>query len=146
MSQLVDVKVVKVHENATVPQYAKEEDAGFDFYSVESVLLKPGKIAVISTGLKMAIPEGKYLAIVPRSGLSLKTKIRVANSPGTIDSGYRGEVGIILENTGNSPYLIEVGDRIAQGILKNYSKAEFNVVDELPKSERGTGGFGHTGQ
>ena len=93
----------------------------------------------------MSVPEYLYLAVVPRSGISAKTKIRVANSPGIVDSDYTGEIGIIVENIGDEDYIIHKGDRIAQGLILPYFKANFNLVDNLEETERGAGAFGSTG-
>lgn len=139
------LEIKKVDSMAVVPKYAHESDAGFDLYSVDFGELKPGETRVFSTGLKMAIPEGYAVSIRPRSGLSLNSYLRIANAPGTIDSGYRGEVGVILHNTGNKIAHINVGDRIAQGVLTRVPKAEFEVVDELSETIRGEGGYGSSG-
>ena len=140
------VKIKKIHEDAVIPKYQKEGDAGFDLYAVEDVMIHASQTKVIKTGLKMAIPDGYEIQIRPRSGLSLKTGLRVANSPGTIDSGYRGEVGVIMHNINDyDEEFICKRDRIAQGVLKKVPIAEFEEVEELDDTERGEGGFGHTG-
>lgn len=142
----IPVLVKKVRPNAVIPEYEKSGDAGFDFRAAETILnIYPGATTIIHTGLTMAIPHGFEIQIRPRSGLSLKTGLRIANSPGTIDSGYRGEIGIIAHNVGNDPINIETGMRIAQGVLKETPKACFEEVNTLPDSDRGEGGFGHTG-
>ena len=130
-----------------LPKYAKPGDAGFDFYTAnsEDIILQPGETKLIPTGIRMAIPIGFYLAIVPRSGMSLKTKLRVANAPGTVDSGYRGHIQIMVENIGEDPITIEPHTRLAQGLILPVYQAQFELVDELPESERGEGGFGSTG-
>ncbi|MFW6047650.1 MAG: dUTP diphosphatase [Candidatus Woesearchaeota archaeon] len=143
----IPVKIKRLNQLATIPKYAKEGDAGFDFYSAECKQLRPFETKVFYTGLKIEIPDSYEIQIRPRSGLSLKTSLRVANSPGTIDSGYRGEIGIIMQNTNPSKTLtIDIGDRIAQGVLKRVPKAKFIDVEELSNTERGEGGFGHTGK
>lgn len=108
-------------------------------------LIGPGETKVISVGFKMELPLGYEMQIRPRSGNSLKTKLRVANSPGTIDSGYRGDVGVILENVGDKPIIIFHGDRIAQGVVQEVPKVTLTKVKEVSETERGTGGFGSTG-
>lgn len=140
------IKIKKIHEDAVIPKYQKEGDAGFDLYAVEDAIIHASQTKVIKTGLKMAIPDGYEIQIRPRSGLSLNTGLRVANSPGTIDSGYRGEVGVIMHNVNDyDEEIICKGDRIAQGVLKKVPIAEFEEVEELDDTERGEGGFGHTG-
>lgn len=157
------------NKNARMPIYAHETDAGLDIYSTEDINIRPGETILIKTGLKVAIPVGYELQVRPKSGISLKTKLRVANTPGTIDSGYRDEIGIIIENieqpiqdisyhfdTNNKividsilhgkTYSIEKGQKIAQLVLNKISKANFILVDTVNKIEgdRG-GGFGSTG-
>ena len=142
----MNVKIKKLNDNAVVPQYQTEGAAGFDFHSTEEKLIMPGETALIATGLSVELPLDVELQVRPRSGMSAKSKVRVANSPGTIDSDYRGEIKIILDNTGLTPYTINVGDRIAQGVLAPVFRAEFVVVEELGDTERGAGGFGSSGK
>jgi len=143
----VKVKVKKLDPRAVVPTYGTEGAAGFDFYAIEDVELLPGERKLIKTGIAMAIPEGYEVQVRPRSGMSLKTSFSVANSPGTIDSDYRGECNVIGFNTHQHHMLdIKKGDRIAQGVLSRVPQADFEVVDELDDTERGTGGYGSTGQ
>jgi dUTP pyrophosphatase len=144
--ETVEVKVEKINNLAVLPKYAHEGDAGFDLYSTDCGSLKPGETKVFGTGLKMEIPKGYAVAIRPRSGMSLKTSLRITNAPGTIDSIYRGEVGIILQNTGKKTLHIDIGDRIAQGVLEKIPTASFIAVDDLSETERGEGGFGSTGK
>jgi len=125
------IEITKVDERAVVPNYQSSGAAGFDFHATNSVLIMPGETQLVETGLAFAIPEGLELQVRPRSGISAKTGIRVANSPGTIDSDYRGEVKIILTNTGNLPYTVTVGDRVAQGVICPVYQAEFTIVDTL---------------
>lgn len=145
----VNIPIKKLHPNAKVPQYQTEHSAGFDFYAVIDNMgytrVQPKQTVLIKTGLAMAIPTGFELQIRPRSGLSLNTKLRIANSPGTIDADYRGEIGIIVENIGDTAIIINHHDRIAQGVLKKVPQANFVVVDELDNTKRGQGGFGHSG-
>ncbi len=142
----IPIKVLRIHPDAVIPFYATEGSAGFDFYTVEEVVLEPNEVKIVKTGLKMEIPVGFELQMRPRSGVSLKTSIRLANSPGTIDSDYRGEIGILAWNTGNSPITISKGERIAQGILAEVPTAFFIDVTELSTTDRGEGGFGSTGK
>lgn len=143
--QTIPVKFKKLDRLATTPRYAHKGDAGFDLFSVSAKTIHPGETVVIKTGIAMQIPRGYEVQIRPRSGLSLNTKIRIANSPGTIDSIYRGEVGVIIENTGNKNLHVDIGDKIAQGVLKKQPVAQFIEVDELGKSDRGESGYGSTG-
>lgn len=161
----VEVFVEICREDAVLPRYSNPGDAGMDLYAAEDVLIRPGETVVIPTGLKFAIPEGYEVQIRPRSGISLKTPLRISNSPGTIDSGYRGELGIIMTNTssiccynedevtsidskGNKigAYKVVKGDRIAQMVLQVVPKIKFCQVDSVEGigTNRG-GGFGSTG-
>lgn len=142
----VVVAVEFCHENAKEPTYANPDDAGCDVYAVETTHLAPGATMIVRTGLKVAVPAGWMLSVRPRSGMSAKTGIRVANAPGTIDTGYRDEVGIILHNTGNEIYTINAGDRIAQFVIEPAPMIKFKKVDSVEEigQNRG-GGFGHTG-
>lgn len=135
------VGIKRLHKDANIPKYAYEGDAGFDLAAIESVTLSPGETKLIGTGLAFNIPSGYELQVRPRSGMSLKTKLRVANAPGTVDSNFKGEVKVIAENTGHRPIFIEKGDRIAQAVLGIVFTAEF-VEEELNDSERGEKGFG----
>ena len=143
----INLKVKSINDDAVIPQYQNPGDAGFDFHACEDAEILPNQTNVVGTGLKFAIPEGYAMKIVPRSGMSLKTPIRIANSPGTIDSGYRGEVGILVHNTSVHDIVkIEKGDRIAQGVMVEVPKANFIEVNDLSETVRGEGGFGSTGQ
>ncbi len=142
----MNIKVKCLDAGAVIPRYAKPGDAGFDLVSVDFVWLKPGESAVVSTGLAFEIPEGYEMQIRPRSGLSAKTKLRVSNAPGTIDSGYRGEIKVLIDNISTEDsFTIGVGDRIAQGVIAPVFHASFTEVDELSETERGDKGFGSTG-
>jgi dUTP pyrophosphatase len=136
-----------VHDNAKVPVYVHETDAGADIYAVESIELAPqARGVILKTGLKVAIPYGWQLAVRPRSGNSVKTTKRIANSPGTIDSGYRDEVGIIVDNISDDPLFFETGSRIAQFVLERVYKAKFTKIDSVKNiGENRGGGFGSTG-
>jgi dUTP pyrophosphatase len=139
MSVLIEV----VGQN--VPKYATAGDAGADLVSVEDVRIASHQRVLVKTGIKIAIPEGYVGLVHPRSGLALKHGITVLNAPGTIDAGYRGEVGVILLNTGSLDFEVKAGDRIAQLVIQKVETAEFKIVDALIESDRGEGGFGSTG-
>lgn len=141
----IPVQIKKLDPDAVVPEYKKPGDAGFDLHALRRVEIPAGQAAIVPTGLAFAIPEGFEMQVRMRSGAALKTTLIVANAPGTIDAGYRGEVGIIVRNLGSEPYCVEQGERIAQGVVAPVCHAEFALVDELPASERGAGGYGSTG-
>ena len=142
------VKIKKVHEAAITPTYGTPHSAGFDISSIEQVTVFPGETVKIRTGLVFELEPGYELEIRPRSGLSLKSKIRLSNSPGTIDSDYRGEVFFIVDNIMTkfpNPYIIHAGQKLGQGIIRKVDQVEFEEVIEVNQTERGDGGFGHTG-
>jgi dUTP pyrophosphatase len=141
----IRVGIEKINENAKIPEYAHPSDAGCDVFSAETVTIASGETKIVKTGIRVAIPAGYEIQIRPRSGLSAKTGIRVANAPGTIDSMYRGEIGIILHNTSSDTYTIETGDKIAQMIIAQSPMIKW--VEEIINmdTDRGTGGFGSTG-
>lgn len=128
------------------PSYAQPGDAGADLRSAINTELLPGHRLLIPTGVKAAVPEGYALFVHPRSGLALKHGITVLNTPGTVDSGYRGEIGVILHNTSGASFEIRRGDRIAQAVIQKVETVNFQVVEELDTTERGAGGFGSTGK
>ncbi len=128
-----------------LPSYAHPGDAGMDICACESAILQPGERRVIQTGLKMALPASTEAQIRPRSGLALKHGITLLNTPGTIDEGYRGELGIIMINLGGSPFVIEPGMRIAQMVIAPVLRVEAVEVEALEESVRGQGGFGSSG-
>lgn len=136
-----------VEENASLPNYASKEAAGADVraFIEQDFVLHPGESKLIPTGLKFAIPEGYEIQVRPRSGLALKHGVTVLNSPGTIDSDYRGELGVILINHGKEPFVITPQMRIAQIVLAPVLRAAFIEQKELAVTLRGEGGFGHTG-
>lgn len=138
------INIKKLHPDAVIPKYQTSGASGFDFESIEDVELNPGETKLIPTGLSFEIPVGLELQVRPRSGLSLKTPLRVTNSPGTVDADFRGQVCVIIQNCSNTPYFIKKGDRIAQGVLCPVSYASFIVVDDLSETKRGMGGFGST--
>ena len=144
--ELIDVKVQKIHEDAVIPEYAHVTDAGADIYAIEDMAVKPHTTVLVRTGLKVAIPTGYEIQIRPRSGMSLKTTMRIANTPGTIDAGYRGEVCVIMENTGNLTYNISKGDKVAQMVIAPVPMINWIETNELDNTDRGEGGFGSTDQ
>ena len=141
----MEIVFERIDPNARIPEYAHKGDAGMDLCSVDECELSPGEIKLIRTGLRARLPRGTELQVRPRSGLSLKHGITVLNTPGTIDEGYRGEIGVILINHGREAYKIEVGARIAQLVLKPYIPLRQSRVWYPKKTERGAGGFGSTG-
>jgi len=166
----MNVKIKRLHPDAVITQYAKPGDAGFDLVAVEDIIVKPGETVKVPTGLAFELPEGYELQIRPRSGITLKTKLRV--QLGTCDAGYRGEVGVIVDNIAEDPfgnvvpylsyidgndyrtdgeiypnetYIICKGDRIAQGVIAPVAHVTFSEVDKLEESDRGANGFGSSG-
>lgn len=142
---MVEVKIKKLHPEAIIPHYVHEGDAGMDVYSVEDSKLEAGDIKLVKTGLSFEISKGFEIQVRPKSGLALKQGITLTNSPGTLDSGYRGELGVIMQNCGKSAYEIKKGEKIAQIVLAKHEFAEIQEVTDLTDSSRGTGGFGSTG-
>ena len=135
----------KLSPEAVLPAYAHPGDAGMDVCSVENLTVAPGGRALVHTGLAMALPSGYEAQVRPRSGLALKRGVTVLNTPGTIDEGYRGEIGVILANFGDSDFVVEKGDRIAQMVIAPVTRAEVVEVGEVDSTDRGAGGFGSTG-
>jgi dUTP pyrophosphatase len=132
---------------ARPPTQAHEGDAGYDLHAAEAVTIDPGARASVGTGIAVAIPEGQAGLVVPRSGLAARHGISVVNAPGLIDSGYRGELRVLLLNTDSSePFTVEPGDRIAQLVLVRVETEELEEVAELDETARGVGGFGSTGR
>ena len=162
MSTTINVPVINKSSNE-LPKYAHKGDAGFDLranveeikndnylfnairFNATTIILNPGGRVLIPTGLYMAIPEGYELQIRPRSGLALKHGITVVNTPGTIDAVYRGNIGVILKNDGTEPFIIEQGDRIAQGVLNKVEEANLIETDSLDKTDRSDSGYGKSG-
>jgi len=136
---------VKSADNLLIPEYATVGAAGADLKSAEDGVIKPGELKLVKTGLFLEIPDGYEGQVRPRSGLALKFGVTVLNSPGTIDSDYRGEVGVILINHGNKDFSYKKGDRIAQLVFSKVIKAKFEAHEEINFTQRGAGGFGHTG-
>ncbi len=131
-----------------LPQYATSQSAGVDLRANldEPITLQPGERCLVPTGLRMALPAGVEAQVRPRSGLALKHGITVLNTPGTIDADYRGLIGVILINLGQQPFVINDGERIAQMVIARHEQAEWQLVETLSETERGEGGFGHSGK
>lgn len=140
---MIELPIQRLHADAVVPQRAYTGDAGLDLASCERVELGPGERALVGTGLAVAIPEGYAGFVQPRSGLAARHGLTVVNSPGLVDSGYRGELRVVLLNTDRTePFVVEPGMRIAQLVVLQVPELELVEVDELPSSERGVRGFG----
>jgi len=151
MSAPISVRISRVDPSQSdlpLPAYATEHSAGMDVRAAvdEAVVLRPGASVLVPTGFSIALPDGYEAQIRPRSGLALRHGIGILNSPGTIDADYRGEVRIILTNFGTEDFRIQRGERIAQMVIAPYTRARWQEVDALDETERGAGGFGHTGR
>ena len=148
MGGVLSVPVVRLDPDLPLPSYARAGDAGADLFArTPATVTRGGGRALIPTGVRVGIPPGYAGFVQPRSGLALRHGLTLANSPGLIDSGYRDEVAVILINTDpHTDFEVRRGDRIAQLVIQRVEEASFEVVDELPESERGLGGFGHTGR
>lgn len=143
---MVKIKVVNTGHQP-LPAYATQQSAGLDLRANldESIVLRPMERRLVPTGLRIALPEGYEAQVRPRSGLALKHGITVLNTPGTIDADYRGEVMVLLVNFSQEDFIINDGERIAQLVVARYEQADFLSVEELDETERGAGGYGHTG-
>lgn len=166
----IPVKIKRLHPDAVIPKYATDLAAGFDLVAVDDVIIAPGETKLIPLGFAVEIPEGFEFQVRPRSGVTWETKLRVGNSPGTVDADFRSEVKVIVDNisreglsfsewvrdvTGSpygingehedGTYIVRKGDRFAQGVVAPVYRADFTEVDELGETERGDGGFGSTG-
>jgi dUTP pyrophosphatase len=141
----VRVDVIRRDPDLALPAYAREGDAGLDLVTAAAVTLAPGGRELVPTGLRVAIPEGYAGLVLPRSGLALRAGVTVLNAPGLIDSGYRGEIGVLLINHGAAPVTLARGERIAQLVIQPVARATLVEVRELEASQRGAGGFGSTG-
>jgi dUTP pyrophosphatase len=141
---MITVKIQKIKDNAVVPSYAHKGDAGVDLYSTEDYVLRPGNKILVSTGIKIALPIGYEAQVRPKSGLALKHGLSIVNTPGTIDAGYRGEVGVIVINHGQDEYKIEKGNKIAQMVFNKIEEVNFEESGDLDDTSRGEGGFGST--
>lgn len=146
MTEMTKVRIINSSHHP-MPSYATEHSAGMDVRAnLESpVILAPMQRVLVPTGLRIALPHGYECQIRPRSGLALKHGITVANAPGTIDADYRGEIGVILINLSSEPFVINDGERICQMVIAPYSRVEWEPAESLDATERGEGGFGHTG-
>jgi dUTP pyrophosphatase len=147
---LIGVKVIQLKGNEDLPLPMKMSigSSGFDLHAAvgETSVIEPGKWKLIPTGIAVSMPPGLEAQVRPRSGLALKQGITVLNSPGTIDADYRGEIGVILLNLGDEPFIVERGDRIAQLVFVEVPQVSLEIVDQLDETARGAGGFGHTGK
>lgn len=141
----MELKIIKLNESAIIPRYAHQKDAGLDLFAIEEQLIPPGETQLVKTGIAIALPPETEAQIRPRSGLALKHSVTVLNSPGTIDAGYRGEIGIILINHGKKAFQIVPRMKIAQMVIASIIPAKVIVVDRLNHSSRGKQGFGSTG-
>ena len=165
----VNVKIKRLSEDAVIPKYAHEFDAGFDLVASQDIVIEPGETVIVPTGLAIALPPGYELQVRPRSGITLRTKLRV--QLGTVDCTYRGDIGVIVDNislpddkvtayiktidrvlsepiygiSNVNAYIIRKGDRIAQAVINQVEQAQFQIVEELDETQRGAGGFGSSG-
>jgi len=144
----IEIKRLPHGENLPFPQYMTPHAAGMDLVAaVETdTVIAPGQRKLIPTGICIALPPGFEAQVRPRSGLAINHGIGLLNAPGTIDADYRGEIKVIVANFGEEPFIVKRGDRIAQMVIKRVACAEWEVVDDLPPTERNDGGFGHTGK
>ncbi|WP_155591206.1 dUTP diphosphatase [Lysinibacillus cavernae] len=141
----VEVKIKRIHADAMLPMQANPGDAGMDLYSIEATEIPAGESKLIKTGIQIELPKGTEAQIRPRSGLALKHSVTVLNSPGTIDEGYRGEIGVILINHGKETFKVEKSMRIAQMVIQFVPSIQLVEVNELTETIRGTSGFGASG-
>lgn len=140
------LKVKKLAASAIIPSYAHPGDAGLDLFAAEASHIQPGEVKLIKTGIAIELPQNTEAQVRPRSGLALKNKITVLNTPGTIDEGYRGEVGVILINHGDISFTVAEGMKVAQLVVKPVLRVDVVEVEFLSETARGEGGFGSTGQ
>lgn len=145
------IRISYVNENNKVippPSYATPGSAGLDLFAAneENIIVKPNQTCLVPTGIRIELPDGYEAQVRPRSGLAINYGIGILNSPGTIDSDYRGEIKVILHNFGNKDFEIKRGDRIAQMVICKYEKVELEIVEDINVTNRGSGGFGHTGR
>ncbi|PDW30290.1 deoxyuridine 5'-triphosphate nucleotidohydrolase [Helicobacter pylori] len=139
------IKIRKIHPNALIPKYQTEGSSGFDLHAVEEVVIKPHSVGLVRIGICLSLEVGYELQVRTRSGLALNHQVMVLNSPGTVDNDYRGEIKVILANLSDKDFKVQVGDRIAQGVVQKTYKAEFIECERLDETSRGSGGFGSTG-
>ena len=141
----MNIKVKKLSENAYLPRYIHKGDAGMDLASAQGLSLQPGQTRVVMTDLAFELPEGIELQVRSRSGMAAKHNVFVLNAPGTIDSGFRGNVGVILTNLSSHNFEVKIGDRIAQAVFSRFEHVSVLEYEEISDSERGTSGFGSSG-
>jgi dUTP pyrophosphatase len=145
----VKIKRIRPQEDSDLPspRYMTEKSSGMDLYAAvnEEIFLNPGQRRLIPTGIAVSVPEGYEAQVRPRSGLALRDGITLANTPGTIDADYRGEIGVILINHGENPFQVKRGDRVAQMVIVPVARGELEWVEDLDETPRSGGGFGHTG-
>ncbi|GAA7575469.1 dUTP diphosphatase [Helicobacter pylori] len=139
------IKIQKIHPNALIPKYQTEGSSGFDLHAVEEVMIKSHSVGLVKIGICLSLEAGYELQVRTRSGLALNHQVVVLNSPGTVDNDYRGEIKVILANLSDKDFKVQVGDRIAQGVVQKTYKAEFIECERLDETSRGSGGFGSTG-
>ncbi|WP_121039452.1 dUTP diphosphatase [Helicobacter pylori] len=139
------IKIQKIHPNAIIPKYQTEGSSGFDLHAVEEVTIKSHSVGLVKIGICLSLEVGYELQVRTRSGLALNHQVMVLNSPGTVDNDYRGEIKVILANLSDKDFKVQVGDRIAQGVVQKTYKAEFIEYEQLDETSRGSGGFGSTG-
>lgn len=140
-------KVKKLHKDAKLPVYANNaEDSGADVFAIHNYLIAPGERVLVKTGIALVLPDGYECQVRSKSGLALKKGLMVLNSPGTVDNGYRGEIGVILYNTSNETQHIEKGDKVAQLVIAPVQQSIFIEVHEINETSRGAGGYGSTGK
>jgi dUTP pyrophosphatase len=142
---MMHLKVKRLNPAAVLPSYARAGDAGLDLFASQPATIAPGASALVGTGIAIELPPGTEAQVRPRSGLALKHAVTVLNTPGTVDEGYRGEVGVILINHGRTAFVVEAGMKIAQLVVSARIQVEVTEVATLQESERGSGGFGSTG-
>lgn len=143
---MITIRFKRIHPDAVLPAYAHPSDAGMDLRSVDELTIAPGKRALVHTGLVLMLPPMYEAQVRPRSGLAFKNGVTVLNAPGTVDSGYRGEVGVILINLGECDFAIHKGDRIAQLVIAPVTQPQVEESEVVDDTDRGAGGFGSTGR
>jgi dUTP pyrophosphatase len=142
---MAKIRIKKIRDCAVTPHYEHDGDAGMDLYAAEDCILGPGERRLIPTGFQVEVPAGYEMQIRPKSGLALEQGITVLNTPGTVDAGYRGEVGVILFNASDTDFEVRTGEKVAQAVIARVETAEIEEVGELSETGRGEGGFGSTG-
>lgn len=140
------LKISRIRPDAVLPRYAHPDDSGLDLFSVDQLTLAPGASALVKTGIRIQLPRGTEAQVRPRSGMALKHGITVLNTPGTVDEGYRGEIGVILINHSPAPFQVTPGMKIAQMVIMPVLRPRIREEDRLSDTDRGEGGFGSTGQ